>query len=301
MRTRPALSVALVATATLALGACSSASQEGGNGSTATNGGFDLSSIVKSDEIAALVPDAIAADGKLTIGSDLTYAPAEFVAADGKTAVGFDIDIITAVAQLMGLEADVQSSAFDAIIPSIGTRYEVGISSFTINADRMQSVTMVSYFDAGSLFAVAAGNPDGIDPANLCGVTVGVQTGTVQQEALDAAQAACGDDKIDVLPFESQADVTTNLVEGRVQVMYADSPITAYAVEQAEGAIEALGEIHDSAPYGIVVAKDDAELAEAVRAALQQLMDTGDLKAIAGEWGQADGVLSSSEINPSVG
>ncbi|QAY69600.1 ABC transporter substrate-binding protein [Xylanimonas protaetiae] len=300
MRTRPALSVAFVAAATFALGACSSASQEGGDGGS-TGGGFDLASIVKNDEIAALVPDAIAADGKLTVGSDLTYAPAEFVGTDGKTAVGFDIDIITAVAQLMGLEVDVQSSAFDAIIPSIGTRYEVGISSFTINADRLQTVNMVSYFDAGSLFAVAKGNPDGIDPQNLCGVTVGVQTGTVQQEALEAAQAACGDDTIDVLPFESQADVTTNLVEGRVQVMYADSPITAYAVEQAGGDIETLGEIHDSAPYGIVVAKDDTDLAEAVRAALQQLMDDGDLKAIAAVWGQADGVLSTSEVNPSVG
>ncbi|ACZ29129.1 extracellular solute-binding protein family 3 [Xylanimonas cellulosilytica DSM 15894] len=298
MRTRSTLPVALVAVAALALSACSSASQDGDAG--ATGEAFDLASITKDADIAALVPAAVAEDGKLTVGSDLTYAPAEFVDTDGKTAVGFDIDIIRAVANVLGLELDVQSATFDSIIPAVGTRYEVGVSSFTITPERLDAVSFVSYFDAGSLFAVAEGNPDGIDPENLCGATVSVQTGTIQLDALNAANETC-DEPIKLLTFESQADVTSNLVNGRAQAMYADSPVTGYAVLRADGAIELLGEIHDSAPYGIVIPKDDLELGEALRAALQKLMDDGTLAQVAGAWGQAEGVLATAEIKTAAG
>ena len=60
--------------------------------------GFDTSSIQKDDEIAALLPDSVAGDGTLTVGTDTSYAPAEFLAEDGKTPVGFDVDLSKALA-----------------------------------------------------------------------------------------------------------------------------------------------------------------------------------------------------------
>jgi polar amino acid transport system substrate-binding protein len=305
MRKLTVLPVAAVAVATLALGACTSASQESGAGSTGSGSAspsFDVSSIAKDDAIAALVPSAVAEDGKLTIGTDLTYAPAEFVAADGKTPTGFDVDISTAIAHLMGRERDTQSSTFDAIIPAVGTKYEVGVSSFTVTADRLKSVDMVSYLSAGSQFAVLKGNPDGVDPDNLCGLTVGVQTGTTQHDELEAVKAKCPSDKpLTLLPYAKQADVTTNLVGGKVQAMYADSPVTAYAVGQTDGKLELLGDIRDAAPEAVVVPKGGEAMAKAVQAALQKLMDDGTLTQILGAWGNEGGALTTSEINPTVG
>ncbi|WP_425955449.1 ABC transporter substrate-binding protein [Xylanimonas sp. McL0601] len=296
MRTRSALSVAVVAASTLALGACTSASSSGSSAASSD------STIAKDDAIAALVPAAVAADGKLTVGSDLSYAPAEFVGTDGKTPVGFDVDIAKAIANLMGLEADIQSSTFDAIIPGVGTRYEVGVSSFTVTPERLKAVGMVSYLSAGSLFAVAKGNPDAVDPDNLCGLTVGVQTGTTQQDELEATKATCPAGKaLTLLPYAKQADVTTNLVGGKVQAMFADSPVTAYAVGQTDGKLETLGDIRDAAPEAVVVPKGDDAMAKAVQAALQKLMDDGTLKQILGTWGNEQGALTTSEINPQVG
>ncbi len=37
--------------------------------------GFDTSSIQKDDEIAALLPDSVAGNGTLTVGTDTSYAP----------------------------------------------------------------------------------------------------------------------------------------------------------------------------------------------------------------------------------
>ena len=47
--------------------------------------GYDVSSVQKDDDIAKLLPDYVTKDGKLTIGMDTSYAPAEFLAEDGKT------------------------------------------------------------------------------------------------------------------------------------------------------------------------------------------------------------------------
>jgi polar amino acid transport system substrate-binding protein len=310
MRARPALPLSALAAVALVAG-CTTASQDlggtsGGSADDASSSpaqGFDVSGVETDADLAALVPDDVASDGVLTVGAELSYAPAEFLAPDGVTPVGFDVDIAAAVAATLGLESQVEPSTFDAIIPAVGTKYEVGVSGFTIDPERLQVAHMVSYFDAGSQLAVAAGNPDGIDAADLCGVTVGVQTGTVQQSALEDVSADCaaaGSEPVEVLPYDSQADVTTNLAGGKVQAMYADSPVTAYAVSQADGSIETLGDITDAAPYGVVVSHDDPELAEAVQGALQQLMDDGTLTEILETWGNADGALTTAELDPGV-
>ncbi|MFI2105393.1 ABC transporter substrate-binding protein [Isoptericola sp. NPDC019693] len=307
MRTRHTLAATVVtsAVAALALTGCTTASQETGStpgaSGDSTAAAVDLDAIQQDDAVADLVPASVAEDGVLTVGSNLQYAPVEFLDADGKTPVGLDIDIATALAKTMGLELQVENAGFDSIIPAIGTKYEVGMSAFSVTPERLETVDMVSYFTAGTQLAVATGNPDGVSPDDLCGVTVGVQTGTIQQDDLTAMSTECtdaGKEAIDVLPYDSQSDVTTNLAGGKLQAMSADSPIIAYAAEQTDGAVEALGEITDAAPYGVAVAKDDAELAKAVQAGLQKLMDDGVLAQVADTWGSGAAVLDTAELNP---
>ena len=128
-------------------GSDDAASSDSGSKSSELTG-YDVSSVQKDDDIAKLLPDYVTKDGKLTIGMDTSYAPAEFLAEDGKTPIGFDVDIAKALANMFGLEAVPQTSNFDSIIPSIGTKYDIGISSFTITPERMEAVDFVSMFKA---------------------------------------------------------------------------------------------------------------------------------------------------------
>ncbi|GIJ00581.1 amino acid ABC transporter substrate-binding protein (PAAT family) [Sediminihabitans luteus] len=302
MRKLP-LVVALAAATSLALTACTDASQPADDAATdtASSATFDLSSITKDDAAAALLPADVADAGTLVVGSNTEYAPAEFIDADGSTPVGYDIDVITAVAQTLGLEVEIQSADFPAIIPALGSKYDVGISSFTITPERIAESNMVSYFTAGEAFSVQEGNPKGLDADDICGATVAVQTGTVEDEDADTISEKCvadGKDALEILRYDNQADATTNLVGGKADIMFADSPIVAYAVEQTGGQIEQLGDTFASAPQGIVTAKDDTDLAAAVQAALQKLMDDGSLESILDVWGSADGALDTAEINP---
>ncbi|UVJ57250.1 ABC transporter substrate-binding protein [Trueperella pyogenes] len=294
------LSVLAAATLALSLTACSG--DDAAQTSTTGTEGFraaDLSAIEKNDELAAMVPAQIAADGKLVLGTNIFFAPAEFYAPDGVTPQGYDIDLGKALGKILGLETEFQHAEFAAIIPGIGSRYEAGIANFTINPERQEVVDMIQYLEAGSAWAVPAGNPKGFDQTAPCGTVVGVQTGTYQEEVLtDMNAKACKDNPIQIQSLSEQSAVTLRVASGQIDAMYTDSPVADYAISQNAGKIERIGEVEDSAGYGVVAAKDNPELTKVLQAALQKLMDDGHLKAIFTTWGITEGVATQASLNP---
>ena len=282
----------------LALSGCAS-------NSDTTSGSSTTAKAVKAekvDEIAAAVPDDIKKSGKLVVGVNLPYPPNEFKDPRGKI-IGFDVDLMDAIATTLGLTAEYREADFAKIIPAIqGGTFNVGMSSFTDNKERQESVDFVDYFNAGSLWAQRPG--PAIDPTNACGKKVAVQATTVQEtEELPAKSKACteaGKPAINILKFDGQDAATNAVVLGQADAMSADSPVTAYAIKQGNGKLEAAGASVDSAPYGWPVAKG-SPLAEPLSKALQHLIDSGDYKAIATNWGVESGMIDKPVINGGAG
>ncbi|MBT1172400.1 ABC transporter substrate-binding protein [Bifidobacterium sp. MA2] len=281
--------------------ASSSGDKSGSSSSSSSTKGFDTSSIKKDDEIAALLPDSVTKDGVLTVGTDTSYAPAEFLAADGKTPVGFDVDLSKALAAVFGLKENTVTSTFDSIIPSVGSKYDLGISSFTVTKDRLDAVDFVTYFKAGSTFVVQKGNPNKVDTSDLCGKKVAVQTGTTQEEEVNKDNDQCkadGKSEIDIQSSKLQTDVTTAVASGKADVFYADSPVAGYAISQTGDTLEALGEDVGVAPEAVAIKKGDSATVEAVQKAIQKLMDDGTYQKILDTWGVSSGAVDKPEVNP---
>ena len=304
-----ARSAAVLAVGALALTACTNASETGGGAAnptgTATAAAFDPSTVSQDATLAAQVPEAIKSKGKLVVGSDTSYAPAEFLGgANNQTPMGYDVDLAKAIAAKLGLEAEVQTAEFTGILPALGPKYDLGISSFTINQERLAAVNMVSYFKAGTSWAVQKGNPKNFSLDDVCGKKIGVQTGTVQEDPdLADRNKKCqseGKPAIDIVTLKTQTDINTRLVNGSIDAMAADSPIIGYAITQTNGAIEKIGETYDSAPQGIAVAKSDMALTQLIQKTVTSLMEDGTYKEILEAWNNADGALTSSEVNPAV-
>lgn len=255
----------------------------------------------KVDDIANMVPEDIKAAGKLIVGVNVPYTPNEFKDPSGKI-VGFDVDLMNAIAATLGLTADYREADFAKIIPSIqGGTFNVGMSSFTDTKEREQVVDFVTYFSAGTLWAQRIGG--GIDPENACGKKVAVQATTTQEiDELPARNRECidaGKPAIEILKFDGQDQATNAVVLGQADAMSADSPVTLYAIKQSNGKLEAAGEIMDSAPYGWPVRKGSA-LAAALQKALEHLIETGDYKTIASNWGVEQGMIDKPVINGAV-
>jgi polar amino acid transport system substrate-binding protein len=294
-RSRRATLIGLVGATALVLTLAACGEEKGSSGSTATPAA--ASSVDAA--LAAKVPAAIKSKGTIVIGTDATYAPSEFLDTDGKTIIGFDVDLFKAVAGKLGLKTDFQSAKFDDIIPGVSSgKYDIGVSSFTINADREKEVTMVSYFAAGTQWAQKSGGA--VDPANACGKKVAVQTGTVQVDDVTDRSKKCtdaGKPAITIEQYQAQSDATAAVVSGKDDAMLADSPVVAYAVKQAPG-LAVLGDIYDSAPYGYALPKAATDFGQAIADAVKALIADGTYKSILDKWGVTGGAITSPAVNP---
>ena len=183
----------------------------------------------------------------------------------------------------------------------MGSKYDLGISSFTVTKERMQAVDFVTYFKTGSTYVVRKGNPNKVDSSNLCGVKVAVQTGTTQEEEVNKANEQCkadGKDAIDIQSSKLQTDVTTAVASGKASIFYADSTVSAYAIKQTGDTLEVLGEDTGVVPEAVAIKKGDTKTAEAVQKAIQKLMGDDTYKKILDTWGVGSGAIDKAEINP---
>jgi polar amino acid transport system substrate-binding protein len=286
--------IALIAVVSVLAG-CGDSKDEGATQSTSAD------TVQKDDAAAAKLPAAIADGGTLTFAMDASYPPNEFFDEDGKTIIGMDADMANAIADTLGLKAELKNVTFDAILPGLAAgKYDVGMSSFTDTKEREQTVDMITYLTAGTKFYTSASKPteiNGLD--DLCGLTVAVEKGTTQADDATAQSAKCtkaGKEKVTVDVFPDQNGANLALTSGRAQIGMADSPVGAYIVKQSGGKLIETGTDYGEAPYGIAVSKK-SELAPAMQAAVQSLIASGKYKSILEEWNLVDEGIETSEIN----
>src|SRR5262249_21132976 len=146
MRPRLSVLIAVVAFAAVTVAAGCGSSNNSNTSSTANLTATPGINVPKDPKIAAEGPASIAKTGHITVASDATYPPNEFLAKDGHTVIGADVDFGKAIGQVMGLTPQFSNVTFDAIIPALqAKKYDLGISSFTDTKTREKVVDFVTY------------------------------------------------------------------------------------------------------------------------------------------------------------
>ncbi|HET9999733.1 MAG TPA: ABC transporter substrate-binding protein, partial [Ktedonobacteraceae bacterium] len=234
-------------------------------------------------------PNDLITAGTLTVGSDTTYPPQEFIDTATGNPEGFDVDLITAMAQKLGLKAKVVTANFNTILDDLSAkRYDVVISAITINSDRLVKADFVPYFLAGESLIVPKGNPNKIACVhNLCGMKAGVQSGTVELDDLNAASKDCtkaGKPAIQLTVLTDQTAVIQLLVNKRVDATYQDSPVSDYYIKQNPGQFEVGGTVVNAAAEGIAVRKNDASMLGAMQAAFTAVKTDGTYDSLFTKW-----------------
>jgi polar amino acid transport system substrate-binding protein len=287
-----ARAVVIVAALTL-LAACGGGSSGGNNQTVTPKSSVDSAA-------AAKLPAAIKKAGVVKVAIDASYPPDEFFAADNKTIQGMDVDLGNALGAVLGVKFKFSNVGFDSIIPSLGNRYDLSLSSFTDNKEREKTVDMVVYADVGTNFMVPGDSslaPKSV--ADLCGKSAAVEKGTVQLDALEAQKKKC---KLTILAFPDQNQANLALKSGRADVVLADAPVNVYAAKQSNGTFKVAGGTFGKAPYGIAVPKDPAHagLADAILAALKDLGRDGTYDRIFAKWGLSAGATHDFRLNGAI-
>jgi polar amino acid transport system substrate-binding protein len=250
---------------------------------------------------AAGLPAKYKDKGVLTVASDASYAPMEFIGKDGKSVVGADVDLGHAIGKELGVKFKFVNASFDSIIPALQAgKYDLGMSAFSDTKKREEVVDFVTYFVAGTSFYVKAhggAKIEGLD--DLCGKTVAIEKGTIQVDDATAQNKKCtaaGKSAVTVSVFPDQNGANLAIASGRAQVGMADSPVAAWIVKESHGQFKLSGKAYNNVPYGIIVPKNSG-LAKPLRAAVERLIKNGEYAKILDKWGISQGALKASKIN----
>jgi polar amino acid transport system substrate-binding protein len=294
------LGIALLAVAlTIGAAACGDEKKESGGGSSPTT--------TSDAPLADLLPADIAKAGQIKVGSDIEYPPVESFKEGTQTPEGIDIDLANAMGEQLGVSIKfVNDTDFAGIISALKSgRFDIIMSAMNDTAERRgNGVDFIDYFTAGTAILVKKGNPEqikGLD--DLCGKTVAVQKGTVQEtDTLPPQSKKCTDAKkgaITVLPFEKDTDALQQVKIGRAVAIVEDSPVASFNAKTSGGGadFEVTGDITDVGQYGIAVPKENTKLRDALQAALKAIIADGTYDKVLAKWGATAGALKTAAIN----
>ena len=131
MNVRIKLGVVAASVAALALSACGSSSL---SGETRRRQPPRRSRSARTPTLPAKLPESIKNAGVIKIGVDASYAPNEFLAGDGKTVQGMRRRPLQRGRRQVRGQDRVAAGRLRLIITGVkGKKYDIGISSFTIN------------------------------------------------------------------------------------------------------------------------------------------------------------------------
>lgn len=318
--TRSALTIALAASAALGLAACSDpganvganagANAPGAPASTAKT--FNLSpeqnrAPVAADPAAvALVPAEVSKDGKLTVAVSPFAAPLTVYATDNVTPVGNEVDIAVALAQTLGLEAEIVPTTWaDWPLGVASGKYEAAITNVTVTEERKVKFDFASYReDKLGFYAKEDSTVTKVESApDVAGKKVIVGSGTNQEAILlawDKENKAKGLAPVDFQYYDDDSASTLALQSGRADLTFGPNATSAYKAA-TDGKTKLVGLVDGGWPLKASIAATTQKgngLAAAAQAGLNHLIADGKYGKILEKWGLSTEAVQKSELNP---
>lgn len=260
MRTRAA---SLAVLAALALAACG-----GGNSDAASS----------ADPLAAVKKASV-----LKVGTEGTYSPFTFHDPKTNALTGYDVDVVTAVAQQLGVEPQFSETPFDAIFAGLeAKRFDVVANQVSITDERTAKYDFSTpYTVSTGVVVTRAGDSSVSALADVKGKT-SAQSVT-SNFAQTATQAGA---KIEAVEGFTQA--VTLLKQGRVDVTINDNlAVLDYQRTTGDEAVKIAAETPDKTEQAFAFRKDSG-LAAGVDAALATLRSDGTLTRLSTKWFGSD-------------
>ncbi|WP_284978217.1 ABC transporter substrate-binding protein [Arthrobacter sp. fls2-241-R2A-200] len=318
---RTGVTAALAATALLGLAACSDPSATAAAGPSAPASNASASSTARAfnltpqqDRIkvsvdssaAALVPDAIKADGKLTVASTGGTAPLTLFATDNKTLIGNEIDLAYAIGETLGLQVEVVPAAWaDWPLGVESGKYEAVLSNVTVTEARKEKFDFATY--RNDLLGFYAKSDSGIssikEAKDVAGKRIIVGSGTNQEAILirwDQENKKNGLKPVDFQYYDDDSASQLALQSGRADLTFGPNASAAYKAAK-DGKTKQVGTLNGGWPLQADIAfttKKGNGLAAAAQAAINHLIKDGDYGKILDRWGLSSEAIPASELNP---
>ncbi|KNC20268.1 hypothetical protein AC792_02085 [Arthrobacter sp. RIT-PI-e] len=259
--------IGAAAALTLALSACGSDSS-GSSGS--------------SDDASAL--QQVQDSGVLTVGTEGTYRPFSFHEDGSGELTGYDVEVITAVAEKMGVEAEFQETQWDAIFAGLEAgRFDVIANQVSITDERREAYDFSEPYTVSSgVIVTRADNTDISSFADLDGKTT-AQSLTSNWNELATESGA------NVEAVEGWAQSITLLEQGRVDATINDElTYLDYQKTNDNPGIKIAATTDENSESAVAVRKGSDDLVDAIDTALDELRADGTLAELSEKYFGAD-------------
>jgi|WetSurMetagenome_2_1015567.scaffolds.fasta_scaffold25148_3 ABC-type amino acid transport substrate-binding protein len=233
----------------------------------------------------------IQATHKLVIGTDATWPPYQQRNNVTGEIEGFEVDLANAVASKLGLTPEWHDVGFDSIIISVQDKsFDMGVSGFSVTPARLEEVSFTlphSTTEGQIIMLQSTMQAKNITTLSTLadfktqGITVGVQSGNVQEEELRAAG-------VDIQVWQDSAQPFLDMVSGNpsVQAVYAETPITTNWINTfaSQGKTASVVYSHPYYPVAFLVNKSSLTLLDKVDGALATLIHDGVVNQLKAKW-----------------
>jgi polar amino acid transport system substrate-binding protein len=248
------------------------------------------------------LPQSVLHRGVLRVGTDASYAPMSSFGPDGRTIVGVEPDLGAEIGRVLGVKVRFVQTDFTRLLSKVAHGdLDLAMSAMTDTAPRARQDDFVDYFSAGTSIVVQRGNPAGVtDIKDLCGKVAAVEQGTTQVDLLRRAQRHCAGPSIHVTTFPTNSDALVQLRTGRAVAVLNDLPPAEFLVNDSRTRSDyqlVSTTQYEPGLYGVVVAKDEPGLRDAVQGALEELSRNGDYAHVLAGWHVSDGAVDRISVN----
>jgi polar amino acid transport system substrate-binding protein len=222
------------------------------------------------------------AENKITIATDATWPPMEFINMD-KEIVGFEIDLMNLAAKEAGFKVEYKNTAWDGIFAGLATgEYDAVLSSVTITEERKKTMDFsIPYINAGQVLIVRKETMDVTTLKDLVGSSVGAQIGTTGAFAVEKVEG------VDLKTYDELGLAIEDLANKRIEGVVADTPIAAdFVLQNAnyKDKLKIVGVPFTDENYGIAVKKGNTKVLDMINAGLKKVLNTDMYKQLEDKW-----------------
>ncbi|MCR5596653.1 MAG: transporter substrate-binding domain-containing protein, partial [Lachnospiraceae bacterium] len=219
------------------------------------------------------------------VGCEVGYPPFEDFADDGTTPIGYDIDIITAVADKLGLEVNIINTAWDGIFAGIDVNYDVVCSAVTITPERQETMIFSTpYINNYQSVVLLADDDKTISSFNdLDGMSIAVQKETTS-DILMSDYKSTGTIDVQIVANEKVTSCFTQLQNGEVDAVVVDSTVADGYINSSDDFVIAYKDTAEAEQFGIAMGKENTALQAAINQALAELEEEGYIQETYDYW-----------------
>lgn len=226
--------------------------------------------------------EAVKARGTLVVAMDVGYDPFEVLGEDGEPQ-GYDVDLIHEVARDLGVQVELQNTAWDGIIGALQTgKVDAIFSGMSITDDRRRAVAFSDpYYAVGQVVVKKKGDGriKGFRDLDDPGMRIATQQGTTGEQAIGRFMP-----KAQLMKFAKTDEACLALSQGKCDAVVFDHPFLIKYVTQRSTELEGLWEPFTEEQIAAAVRVDSQRLLEAINATIARLRQSGELAAMQARW-----------------